>query len=229
MKRYFILIITLFVLTVANGQIKEINSFFIDKRKTQMFGNKKWKKIAEELKPYITLENNIIKYIKVIEIPNKTKEELFEKVKNWANYNFNTPEFIVRSIDNDNYSVTVQGYVNKVAEHSGMLNSYEVSLKPMVTIQVKEGKIRVTFNLPQYNVHKQEYGGPFCGDSFLNEIWNIGMCYPFIPSMYDGHPAASAKALVMTHVCATMYMEEIEHDLKYNQYNSSGNNGNNNW
>ena len=194
-----------------------------------MFGNKKWKSIAEELKSYITLENNTIKYVKVIELPNKTKEELFERIKNWANYNFNTPEFIVRSIDNGNYSVTVQGYVNKVAEHSGMLNSYEVSLKPMVTIQVKEGKIRVTFNLPQYNVHKQEYGGPFCGDSFLNEIWNIGMCYPFIPSMYDVHPVASAKALVMTHVCATMYMEEIEQDLKYKQYNTSENDGSNNW
>ena len=214
-------------MNVANGQIKEINSLSIEKRKTQMFGNKKWKKIAEELKPYIPLENNEIKYVKIIDFPSNTKEQLFKKVVNWANYNFNTPEFIVRSIDNNNYSVTVQGYVNKVVEHIGLLNNYEVSLKPMVTIQVKDERVRMTFNLTQYNVHKGEQGISMV--SYKDEIWNIGRCYPFISSMYDEYPAASAKALVMTHVCATMYMEEIEQSLSSKFYDENSSSDNDNW
>lgn len=212
------------VVIVVNGQIKEINSLSIDKRKTQMFGNKKWKKIAEELKPSIPLENNEIKYVKIIDLPNNTKEQIFNKVRNWANYNFNTPEFIVRSIDNSNFSVTVQGHVNKVVEHIGLLNNYEVSLKPMVTIQVKDERVRVTFILTQYNVHKGEQGISMV--SYKDEIWNIGKCYPF---MYDEHPAASAKALVLTHVCATMYMEEIEQSLNSTFYDENHSDDNDNW
>lgn len=229
MKRILALIVVIWATTVSYSQIQHINATAINNRKMQLFGNKKWKSIAAEIKKYITLEGNAVKYVKVIEMPDKPKEQLFEITKNWADKNFNTPEYIVRSIDNEDCSVTVQGIINGVADHSGFLNTYEVSLKPMVTIQVKDGKARIIFIMSQYNVRIKEYGGPYGSDSYKNEIWNIGKCFPFISSMYDGHPAASAKALVMTHICATMYMEEIEQGLKNTEYIPKVNGENSDW
>ena len=203
----------LFSMMVAHGQI--VSADGLKAKKTQMFGLKSWKSIAKDVVTHISLdERKAINYVKVIELPNNTNEQLFEKVKQWANSNFNTSECMVRSIDSSNYAVIVQGYVNNAVEHIGGSNIYYINLRPIVKIQVKDEKARVTFTMPAYYVHKEEKSGSFFRpNSHSEEIWDIDKCYPF-DRYNDLHEITSAKALVMTHLCATSYMEIIEDVLR---------------
>lgn len=213
MRKIFLFIISLFSVILVRGQI--VDSDGLKARKTQMFGSKSWKSIATEIVTHLSLdERKAINYVKVIELPNNTEEQLFEKAKQWANRVFNTSECMVRSIDDSSHSIIVQGYVNNAVEHIGGSNIYYINLRPIVRIQVKNKKARITFTMPAYYVHKEEKSGSlFRPNSHSEEIWDISKCYPF-DRYSDLHEITSAKALVMTHLCATRYMEIIEDVLK---------------
>lgn len=213
MRKSILLLACLFSVVIAHGQIVDADG--LNARKTQMFGSKSWKSIATEIATHLSLDDRkAINYVKVIDLPNNTESQLFEKAKRWANNTFNTSECMVRSIDDSNHSIIVQGYVNNAVEHIGGSNIYYINLRPIVRIQVKNEKARVTFTMPAYNVHKEEKSGSlFRPNSHSEEIWDISKCYPF-DRYSDLHEITSAKALVMTHLCATRYMEIIEGVLR---------------
>lgn len=213
MKKKILFVMCFMSVIVVHGQIVDADE--LQTRKTQMFGSKSWKSIATDIVAHLQLDERMaINYVKVINLPDNTKEQLFEKVKQWANNNFNTSECMVRSIDNNSHSIIVQGYVNNAVEHIGGSNIYYINLKPIMNIQVKDEKVRITYTMSAYNVHKEEKSGSFFRpNSHSEEIWNISKCYPF-DRYTDLHEITSAKALVMTHICATIYMEAIEDALR---------------
>ena len=92
MKRNIFVALALFAVITAKGQtipntrsqhlsIQQIDARQLEKRKKEMFGNTAWKTIAGEIKSHLSLENNAIKYMKIVELPNNTKEQLFAKIK----------------------------------------------------------------------------------------------------------------------------------------------------
>lgn len=215
MRKNILFVICFFSVLATHAQIVDADA--LKTRKTQMFGSKSWKSIATEIATHLSLDDRkAINYVKVIDLPNNTESQLFEKAKRWANNTFNTSECMVRSIDDSNHSIIVQGYVNNAVEHIGGSNIYYINLRPIVRIQVKDERVRITFTMPAYNVHKEEKSGSlFRPNSHSEEIWDISKCYPF-DRYSDLHEITSAKALFMTHLCATKYMEIIEEVLRSN-------------
>lgn len=116
MRKSILLLTWLFSVIIAHGQIVDADG--LNARKTQMFGLKSWKSIATEIAIHLNLdERRAINYVKVIDLPNNTESQLFEKAKRWANNTFNTSECMVRSIDDSNHSIIVQGFVYNAVEH----------------------------------------------------------------------------------------------------------------
>ncbi len=193
-----------------------IKDFEIEALKYLTFGDQKWKKIAENIYPNIKLDdNNAINYMKIIELPNKSKDEIFENIKIWVTSIFTGSECDIRMVDKEAGCIIAQAAERKLVENtSGWDNEYIVSLKPVLKIDVKDEKARVTFTVSSYYIHRERItGGIFSSNIHNEEVWGVVNCYPF--NKYDHeHPKTSAMALVATHLCAIRYMEIVEAALK---------------
>ena len=116
------------------------------------------------------------------------------------------------------------------------MNEYSISITPVIKIDIKDERIRVTYTVQSYdilnNVGAGWLGGIFrddnqgrntYGDSkrmkddktdrnLYDQQWEIAHHYPFVEK--DAQKRSSAKALVMTHAYSNAVMDKIEEAVK---------------
>jgi len=206
MKKYVLIIWLLTIVGDMNAQLATAEELIAIK--TRLFGNKNWKKIAYSISENRILdENRAISYAKIVETPGRTKEELYNTMRQWTISMFSNPDCDIRVMDLENHSIIAKGSIRNVAESNVLWgDGFLVSLNPIVKLETKDGRTRITITIPTYNVHRHIYST----NSDRDELWNVSSCYPFVPMELDSHSLTSAKALVMSHVCATRYIEIIE-------------------
>jgi hypothetical protein len=199
----------------AMASAQTIDAESVQARRNDIFGSRSYRSVAKDIREHVPLDSrNAVNYEKIIQLPHLTGEELFERMKRWAESFFNSYESKIRSVEKEKYRIVAQGYVNNVIEHDGVENKYYISLRPIITLQAKDGKVRAVFSINTYDVHREAKSNRmFIPNTYTNETWAISRCYPY-EEIGDMHETTSAKALVMTHVCATMFMEVIENALK---------------
>ncbi len=115
----------------------------------------------------------------------------------------------------------------------GTLNKYSVSITPVIRLDIKEGRVRVTYTVQTYDVLADISGGwlsptdnakKTSGDSkrkaddktnanLYDEQWEIAKHYPFVEK--DPQKRTCAKALVMTHAYSNAIMDKVEEALKH--------------
>ena len=117
-----------------------------------------------------------------------------------------------------------------VAQHAGGTSAYNVSIKPVIKCDIKDGKVRVTYTVPYYDVVRMIGGGWMAAlggnqtpPSRSDEKWTLDSCFPFAAK--DSHKKISCKALVMAHAYSNVVMDKIEECLK----NGLTGNENDNW
>lgn len=114
----------------------------------------------------------------------------------------------------------------------GTLNKYSVSITPVIRIDIKDNKIRVTYTVQSYDILADISGGWLSpsdnerktyGDSkrkrddktnenLYDEQWEIAKHYPFVEK--DAQKRTCAKALVMTHAYSNAIMDKVEEAVK---------------
>ena len=117
-------------------------------------------------------------------------------------------------------------------EHTGTINKYSVNITPVIRLDIKDGKIRVTYTVQSYDVLADISGGwlsptdngkKTAGDSkrkeddktnanLYDEQWEIAKHYPFVEK--DPQKRTCAKALVMTHAYSNAIMDKVEEAVK---------------
>ena len=115
-----------------------------------------------------------------------------------------------------------------------------VSITPVIKIDIKEGRVRVTYTVQNYDILKAEDAGwlggllddsdnrrnnqNYSGDGkrmkgdktdrrLYDEQWEIAQHYPFVEK--DNKKRTCSKALVMTHAYSNAIMDKIEEALKH--------------
>ena len=201
-------------LSIATMHAQLVTGEQLMEMKKRQFPTGTWSQIAAGIGSHIQLSaDKAIVYSKVIEIPGKSREELYAAASAWATDNFQGSACDIRMMDSNRGTIIVQGAVLDIFEHVGMQNVYTVSLKPVLRIDVKDGRARIVFTLSHYNVYRLVKSGRLFEESQRNEeVWSVAQCYPFIRS--DTHENASSKALVVTHLCAVTWLKAVEHIAK---------------
>ncbi len=81
--------------------------------------------------------------------------------------------------------IIVQAYLSNVASHVGGINTYEISVKPIIKIDIKDGKIRVTNTQYRNDDAFIVSGGGIMGAMggtvpvTVEEKWALDGCFPF--------------------------------------------------
>ena len=204
----------------------------------QRYGDK-WLDAAANLASHIVLDKNqSLTYQQVIEAPGKTKQQLYVALNYWATATFKDKQAITLD-DKDAGCIIISSTIDAIADHTGTINRYVISITPVIKIDIKDGKVRVTYTVQNYDVLKVEDGGWFggLGDKdnarqrtqniysdgkrmkgdktdrrLYDEQWEIVRHYPFVEK--DAQKRTCAKALVMTHAYSNALLDKIEKAVK---------------
>lgn len=233
--------IRIIVLSVLAGiglslqiQAQVMKTADLEKYAKQKYGEK-WLDAAANLASTLTLDKNqSLTYQQVIECGDKTKDQIYVQLNYWVTSTFKDKQAITLN-DKEAGCIIVSSTIDAIADHTGTLNRYVVSITPVIRIDIKEGRIRVTYTVPTYDILKVEDGGwlgvladdtksnqrnqNYSSDGkrmkkdntdrrLYDEQWEIAKHYPFIEK--DSQKRTSAKALVMTHAYSNVVMDKIQ-------------------
>ena len=210
----------------------------LEKYAKEKYGDK-WLDAAANLSKELTLDKNqSLTYQQIIELPGKSKEKIYVALNYWVTATFKDKQAITLN-DKEAGCIIISSTIDGIADHTGTLNRYIVSITPLIRLDIKEGRVRVTYTVQNYDILKAETAGWLGGlldDSknksdhqnvysdgkrlkddktdrrLYDEQWEIAKHYPFVEK--DAQKRTCSKALVMTHAYSNAIMDKVEEALK---------------
>ena len=231
MKRWMLAAI-LILCGVFSVQAQMMKAADLEKYAKERYGDK-WLDAAANLSRNLTLDKNqSLTYQQVVEVPGKNRQQLYVALNYWATATFKDKQAITLN-DKEAGCIIISSTIAGIAEHMGTLNKYSVSITPVIRLDIKDGRIRVTYTVQNYDVLADISGGWLSptddsrktyGDSkrkmddktnanLYDERWEIARHYPFVEK--DPQKRTCAKALVMTHAYSNAIMDKVEEAVKH--------------
>lgn len=225
-----IIIGALFCIMAISASAQIMKAEELEKYAVEKYGDK-WTDAAMNLAKDISLDkNNSLSYTQVIECGNQDKEHLYIALNYWFTATFNDADAVIQLNDKESGVIIAKGFIPGIASHAGGMNSYLVSIHPIIRVDIKDAKIRVTYTIQSYDVDKYIGGGVMGAMGGTRPVksvekWAIEKCFPFQEKDEYKAKKSSSKALVMTHAYSNVIMDKIEEAVK----NGLVGNENDNW
>ena len=230
LKKTLVLLL-LAAMPTLNLQAQVMKTADLEKYAKERYGEK-WLDAAKNLAESLTLDKNeSLTYQQVIPAEGKTKEQLYVALNYWATATFKDHNAITLD-DKEAGCILLSSTIPNIVEQMGTLNKYSVSITPVIRLDIKEGRVRVTYTVQNYDILTDISGGWLSpadkekktyGDSkrkkddktnamLYDEQWEIARHYPFVEK--DAQKRTCAKALVMTHAYSNAIIDKVEEALK---------------
>ena len=211
------------------AQAQVMKSADLEKYAKEKYGDK-WLDAAKNLSQVLSLDKNeSLTYQQVIEAPGKTKQQLYVALNYWATVK---DKQAITLNDKEAGCIIISSTIRNIAEHTGTFNKYSVNITPVIRLDIKDGKVRVTYTVQSYDVLADISGGWLSptddsqktyGDSkrknddktnanLYDEQWEIAKHYPFVEK--DAQKRTCAKAIVMTHAYSNAVLDKVEEAVK---------------
>lgn len=210
-------LISLLLLIAVGAEAQLVRSSELEKYAMENYG-KKWKDAAKNLSMELSLDKDgSLTYVQVIPCPGKTKEQLYILLSYWFTKTFCSSKEVIQLSEKEAGVIIGKGFVEDVAYHEGGVNTYRVHLIPVIKVDIKDEKVRVTYTISTYEVDIHS-GAGIVGElvdapiGFVSTRWAIDDCFPFTP--FDKHPKTSAKAFVMANAYSNVIMDRIEEAVR---------------
>ena len=236
MKTWMLTILFCICGAVTGVQAQVMKTADLEKYAKEKYGEK-WLDAAANLAQGLAFDKNqSLTYQQVIEAPGKTKQQLYVMLNYWATATFKDKQAITLN-DKDAGCIIISSTIDAIADHTGTLYRYIVNITPVIKIDIKEGKVRITYTVQNYDVLKVEDGGWLGAMSdkdqnrqkddyadgkrmkadktdrrLYDEQWEIAKHYPFVEK--DAQKRTCSKALVMAHAYSNAIMDKIEEAVK---------------
>ena len=228
-----LMVVAILLGSAAGVKAQVMKAADLEKYAKQKYGDK-WVDAAANLAGGLKLDKNqSLTYQQVIEAPGKTKQQLYVALNYWVTATFKDKQAITLN-DKEEGCIIVSSTIQNIAEHMGTVNKYSVSITPVIRLDIKEGKVRVTYTVQNYDILADVSGGWLSvmgndkdrtplGDSkrkaedktnanLYDEQWEIAKHYPFVEK--DSKKRTCSKALVMTHAYSNAIIDKVEEALK---------------
>lgn len=218
-----------FIFVSVNAQLMRTEE--LEKYAKEKYGEK-WADAAANLATQLTLDkNNSLTYVQVIDCGESTKEQLYVTLNYWFTASFNDANSVIKLNDKDAGVIIGEAFLPDIAGHIGGMNAYNVNIRPIIKVDIKDKKIRVTYTVQCFDIEKAAGGGIMSAfgngtpAKVINEKWTLETCYPFVEKDIHKAKKTSSKALVMAHAFSNVVMDKIEEAVK----NGLVGNENDNW
>ena len=215
---------------MVGAQAQVMKAADLEKYAKERYGEK-WLDAAANLAKELNFDKNqSLTYQQIIEAPGKTAQQLYVMLNYWATATFKDKQAITLN-DKDAGCIIISSTIKNIVEHMGTINKYSVSITPVIRVDIKDGKVRVTYTVQNYDILADKSGGWLSfnddnrtyGDSkrkqedktnenLYDEEWLITQHYPFVEK--DAQKRTCAKALVMTHAYSNAIIDKIEEAVR---------------
>ena len=231
-KIRFWMLTTIILCGTMGMQAQIMKAADLEKYAKERYGDK-WLDAAANLATTIELDKNqSLTYQEVIEAKGKSKQQLYVAINYWVTATFKDKQAITLN-DKDAGCIIISSTIPNIVEHTGTLNKYSVSITPVIRIDIKDERLRVTYTVQSYDILADISGGWLTmasesdrrtyGDSkrkkddktnenLYDEQWEIARHYPFVQK--DAQKRTCSKALVMTHAFSNAVIDKIEEAVK---------------
>lgn len=227
----FWMLAAIFSLCSVSALAQVMKAADLEKYAKERYGDK-WLDAAANLAADLTLDKNqSLTYQQVILASDKTREQLYVALNYWATATFKDHQAITLN-DKEAGCIIISSTIRNIVEHVGTVNKYSVSITPVIRLDIKDGRVRVTYTVQNYDILADMSGGWLSvtdrknrtwGDSkrkaddktneFLyDDQWEIAKHYPFVQK--DPQKRTCAKALVMSHAYSNAILDKVEEALK---------------
>lgn len=214
MKRLLTSFVFILFITLSYAQFFSTENLLA--KKNSLYGDTSWKKIAMQIKNDIPIndENDVV-YTKIVDLPDMTKDNIFDFLKLWTIENFSGHNSTIKVMDKEIGRIVIEDYVDKIVKKGEFVLSDDVSLKPLIRIDIKDNKVRITCTNSVYYVHNITYTGFLIPSPVANDYQHkISQCYPLVKeskgAYRDTDRKSACKALTMVHISSLQYLSEIE-------------------
>lgn len=124
------------------------------------------------------VESNSVSYFKVLHSRmNLSKEELYKVLENYFTYAYGSGKAVVENKNPQDGTIIAKGIYGNIHEYSnsfvGCIEDYDI--KHVVSIQCRDGRVRVTITIGNYDIHRK--GKQW--DSYSDYTRNITAYEPF--------------------------------------------------
>jgi len=175
---------------------------------TFSFGqNAKTKSMLKEIDGQWSLDDNgNVTYSRVIEAPDLTNDEIYNRVLNYFVYNYGSGKSVIQTQDKELGRVVGKGLYNDVHVGVSLITTY-VDCWHIVRVDVKEGKARIILTLTEYE--KKIVGG---NTPPSYSTMKVEQEFPINPKGYA--KTVMGKAFYKSHKAAIATMDAIEKTIK---------------
>ena len=101
-------------------------------------------------------DNEDVTVFKVVEIPELTKDEIFNRVLNYFTYNYGNGKSVIQTQDKENGLIVGKGVYDNVHIGMSLITTY-VDAWHILRVDIKEGRARIIVSLTEYD--KKIVGG----------------------------------------------------------------------
>lgn len=151
-------------------------------------------------------DNNNVTVVRIIEVPNMSKDEIFQRALNYFTYNYVSGKSVIQTQDKEAGVIVGKGLYDNV--HRGInVFTMNVSAWHILRIDVKEGKARAIVTLLQYEKKiVSRNSAPSYSTSYIAQE------YPINPK--GTNKTIMAKAFYKTFKKANSTLENLEKTIK---------------
>jgi hypothetical protein len=228
MKKNGILFFFLLFSTMAMGQyltVEEVNKALEKEMKAKKLD---YKSMANTIMQELPLDKNGgFTYVIVVEAPNKTKEQLYITLNAWFLSIFDGEGIIMN--DKEIGCIMAKERFNRISANGALSSSnknYEVDIEPIIRTDIKDGKVRITYNVPCYelrDITNKVWGKQLFAKNKSKSL-SFSESYPYNSKGFE--KKMMTKALVFTHYYSTLVVMDIENAIKNGVV---GNEADDNW
>ncbi len=152
-------------------------------------------------------DNGNVTYVKIIEVPETTKEVLYTRAVDYFTYRYNDGESVIQVKDKESGHIVAKGLYQKVFSYKGYVG-YDIDTWHILTVDVKEGKARAILSLTEYRVATK-----FADGDRWNSTELVSENYPINPkglkkNVFGGGFAASHEKAIETFALLEKTLKE---------------------
>ncbi len=151
-------------------------------------------------------DNGNVTVVKVIEVPELKKDEIFNRSLNYFTYNYVSGKSVIQTQDRENGLIVGKGIYDNVHIGMSLIKTY-VDAWHILRVDVKEGRARVIVTLAEYE--KKIVGGNTSPSYFTMKV---AQEYPINPK--GGQKTVMTKAFYKAFKKANSTLDAVEKAIK---------------
>lgn len=168
--------------------------------------------------------NHAFTFTEVLQAPGMDANQIYDELLVWFTSTFVDANSVLVSSERERGLIVARGFIGETGKSTGVFARVFISVTPTIKIQIKDGKIRVTYSVPFYIEKKViddfvgVIGGVVVADNTV-ETNNIVLDKSFPYGELKGgskraRRRAHGRALVMCNAHANVVLDKIDKVIK---------------